>query len=221
LINFCHHHQLYFRITADHDAAVMARIERMASSAWQPGYHRDGSAASWEVAQTDHTLNQSDCAFRLSVKRKKVERQKNQEQLFPSYHYWIIATNLPEDRYTPLDVIHFHQQRGKMERWIGELKAQFNLDHVPCGQLPANALFFLIGLLAFNLGQLLKHFTFGEPGLKKSMRSLRGHFFLFPSIIIHHARQIILRIAASAWAFKDWMAAWQRLLYDPIPLHYP
>jgi hypothetical protein len=221
LINFCHNHHLYFSITADHDSAVLKQIEALPSSAWQKGRHRDETEASWEVAETDHVMNESDCAFRLIVKRKKVESKPGQEQLFVGYHYWIIATNLPEEKYSALQIIHFHQQRGEMERWIGELKAQFNLDHLPCGQITANGLFFLIGLLAFNLGQLLKHFTFGEEGLKKSMRSLRRHFFLFPSMIIHHARRIILRIAASGRAFDDWMAAWRRLLSDPIPLFCP
>ncbi len=218
LINFCLQHRLCFSITADHDAAVMKQVEAIPSSSWQKGRHRDGHEASWEVAEIDHTLNKSDGAFRLIVKRNKVETKNDQEQLFVSYHYWIIATNLPEERYDALKVVHFHQERGEMERWIGELKAHFNMDHMPCGQMHANALYFFIGLLAFNLSQLIKYFTFGEKGLKKSMRSLRRHFYFFPSHIIHHARQLIVRLAASQRVIDDWIAACQRLLYDPIPL---
>jgi len=36
------------------------------------------------------------------------------------------------------------------------LKLDLGMEQMPCGQLEANALYFAIGVLAYNLAQLLK-----------------------------------------------------------------
>jgi len=53
-------------------------------------------------------------------------------------------------------VIHLHNQRGESENWHKELKLGYGMEQMPCGELAANALFFAIGVLAYNLGVLLK-----------------------------------------------------------------
>ena len=41
-----------------------------------------------------------------------------------------------------------HNQRGKAENWHKELKREFGMEPMPCGQQEANALYFGVGVLA-------------------------------------------------------------------------
>lgn len=183
----------FFSITADQSSAVLNAVKEIPETEWKQGKERDGSKASWEAAETVYTFSSQKKRFRLLVKR---ERLKSQLELFASYKYWIVGTNLPVEPYDTNAGLLFHQQRGEMERSIGELKHQYNLDHLPCGQYEANALYFAIGLLAYNLMQLVKVLTLPKEEQKKSIRTLRYRLLHLAGRVIHHARYTLLRIAA-------------------------
>jgi len=192
LIGYCFENKLEFTITADQDSAVLQEVAKITH--WQKGRHADGQQAPWEVSETVHALNKCPHAFRLVVKRYPL---KNQLNLFSPYGYYIVATNIPEATMTANEIILHHNQRGEMERLLGEIKHHFNLDHVPCGQWEANALYFAIGLLAYNIVQILKQVALGEAYMKKSIRTLRYQLLHLASKVIHHARYLIVKITAA------------------------
>lgn len=45
----------------------------------------------------------------------------------------------------------FYDQRGEAENWIKELKEGFGMDWMPCWETYANAVYFRIGVIAYNL----------------------------------------------------------------------
>ena len=185
-----------FTVTADQDAAVMAALANIPESAWKQGVYDDGTIAPWEVAETIHTMEKTIKSFRLVAKRTL---RKHQAHLFDGiYTYWIVATNRSSEEIDANAVILFHQQRGEMERMIGELKHHFNLNHLPCGQFDANALYFTTGILAYNIVQLIKQITLGKSWMKKSIRSLRYRLYHLAARVIHHARSLVLRVASTA-----------------------
>jgi hypothetical protein len=48
--------------------------------------------------------------------------------------------------------IHSHSQRGDAsENRIKDLKVGFGMEYMPCGSIRANAVFFAIGVLTYNL----------------------------------------------------------------------
>jgi hypothetical protein len=215
LINDCFARHRRFTITADHDTAVMERIQKISKHAWKQGRNPDGSEADYHVAETVHTMNNTTEAFRLVIKRS---RRTYQTDLFDGqYHYWIVATNFPSQDKDAQAVLNFHNGRGEMERLIGELKHHYNLDHLPCGQFSANGLYFTIGLLAFTLVQLLKRHYFGDDWKRKSIRSLRYYWLHLPSRIVSHARYTIARVATSLATFQQLQAIYLRLLLAPAP----
>jgi hypothetical protein len=215
VINDCFARHRRFTITADHDCAVMNRVQKISPIAWKKGRNPDGTAADYHVAETVHTMDNTPDTFRLVVKRS---RRTHQADLFDGdYHYWIVATNIPEQEKHAQAVLDFHNQRGEMERLIGELKHHYNLDHLPCGQFSANSLYFTIGLLAFTLVQLLKRHYFGDDWKRKSIRSLRYHWLHLPSRIVSHARYTIARVATSLSTFEQLLAIYLRLMLAPAP----
>ncbi len=186
VINDCFDNSRRFTITADHDSAVMQAVSDIPKNAWKQGQNADGSRADYQIAETVHALRYCPHAFRLVVKRS---RRHYQTDLFDGEnHYWIIATNIPEDEKDAQAIIHFHEQRGLFEKMIGELKHHYGLDHLPCGQFTANSLYFTIGMLAFTLVQLLKRHYFGDDWKNRSVKSLRYYWINLPSRIVSHAR---------------------------------
>ena len=58
-----------FTITADQDAAVKREIQNLAETAWTPYRTSDGLATDRQIAETVHTMNGTEQAFRLIVLR--------------------------------------------------------------------------------------------------------------------------------------------------------
>ena len=96
-------------------------------------------------------MNGTEQAFRLIVLRWP----NPQPNLFEAdrYCYHAVATNRKE---AASEVIWKHNGRGQSENWHKELKIGLGMEQMPCGQFEANAMYFAIGVLAYNLAQLLK-----------------------------------------------------------------
>ena len=54
------------------------------------------------------------------------------------------------------EVIKLHNQRGEVENYIKELKSGFGMEWMPCAEAHANAVFFRIGVIAYNLFLAMK-----------------------------------------------------------------
>jgi len=214
VINHCFDHNLRFSITADHDAAVMEAISQIPEIDWIEGKNNDdGSPSGYQLAETVHCLDKSTHSFRLVVKRT---RHRSQHDLFEGpYKYWIIATNIPQREKDAQEIIYFQNGRGEFEKMIGELKHYYGLDHMPCGQIDANSLYFTIGILAFTLVQLLKRDFFGPEWKKKSVRSLRYYWLHVPSRIVSHARYIVAKVAMSRVLFEQLLHIYLQLCLAP------
>lgn len=147
---------------------------------------------------------------------------KNQYDLFLDYRYWIVATNLSKEEYDTEAIIKLHAGRGTMERRIGELKHQLNLDRVPCGEFEANCLYFAVGLLAYNLLQMLKLLGLPEEYHNKSVRTLRYQLLKLAGKVVYHARYMILQISAPIRRnIELFRSAYYRLVYAPLPIYKP
>lgn len=174
VIDYCNDNDLYYTITADQDISVKNAIERIKEDAWKPLYDRlDGFKTNREVAEITHTLNNANHCFRLIVQRELKEKP----DIFGSYQYYCIISNIPKGEKTAEEIVHHHQSRGNCERYIGDTKYGVNLLFVPCGQFEANALYYGIGILTFNLLKLMQMIVLPESCSKKTVLSLRRGFF--------------------------------------------
>ena len=192
---------LSYSITAIQNEAIQQKIEEIAEQAWNIGTDADGMKTGYSVAQTDYAFIGKKKPCRLVVKREKKDSQL--DMFDPSeYRYWAILTNLPSESYNANQVILTHQMRGQMEKSIGELKHHCGLDHLPCGQFSANAMYFTIGVLAANLLQLLKQDTFFDDYLKASIKTFRYKLIHLPARVIKHGRVLFIKIVSSLEKFK-------------------
>ncbi len=187
VINYCFGHDMLFTITADQDEAVKEAIKGIKAEEWQP---HEGDR---EIAETIHTMNKTKAAFRLIVQRWP----KLQGELFDPdpYCYQVIATNREEPA---KEVVMLHNQRGQVENYIKELKNGFGMDWMPCGESYANAVFFRIGVIAYNLFQALKLLGLPAWWRTATIATVRWRLYQVAARVVYHARQVVLRLATSA-----------------------
>jgi DDE family transposase len=180
-----------FSITADQDAAVKREIQNLPESAWTAYRTPDDIATDRQIAETVHSMNGTEQAFRLIVLRWP----NPQPNLFEasSYGYHAVATNRTE---AAREVIWKHNARGQSENWHKELKSGMGMEQMPCGQFEANAMYFAIGVLAYNLAQLLKRRVLPQSYGTATVATLRWKLYRLAAKLVRHARRWVLRIKA-------------------------
>jgi hypothetical protein len=183
VIDFCFERKVLFSITADQDKAVKENIKTIRE--WRP-YQGDR-----EIGETIHTMNNTGEAFRLIVLRWP----KVQAELFdPSpYFYHVIATNRGEEAG---EVIKLHNQRGEVENYIKELKNGFGMEWMPCGESYANAVFFRIGVIAYNLFLAMKLLALPPWYRTFTISTVRWRLYQLAGVVLRHAHQLLFKVAA-------------------------
>jgi hypothetical protein len=191
VINHCSQQGRTFSITAAQDSAVKTAIAQIPEQHWRRFCNKEGLATEREIAETVHCMEKSKQAFRLLVLRWP----NPQPDLFETrpYCYHAVASNR-EQAESASKVIYRHNQRGESENWHKELKLGFGLEQLPCGQIAANALFFAIGVLAYNLGVLLKAEVLPEQYRHSSVQTLRWQLYRLAAKLVRHGRQWILKV---------------------------
>jgi len=180
-----------FSITASLDVAVKREIQNLPEAVWQPYRTQEGVATDREIAETVHSMNGTEQAFRLIVLRWP----NPQPNLFEAdrYCYHAVATNREKGA---SEVIWKHNQGGESENWHKELKVGYGMEQMPCGQLEANALYFAIGVLAYNLRQMLKRRVLPASYRGVTVATLRWKVYRLAGKLVRHARGWALQIKA-------------------------
>jgi len=95
------------------------------------------------------------------------------------------------------EIINWYGMRAeKSENKIKELMLDFGGAHMPCGQFEANALYFSICTLSYNLFVMLRHLLPGE--FKKSRaKAVRLRVYAMAAKLIKHSRQYKLKLQKS------------------------
>lgn len=141
IFNWCEETGKVFAIGADQDIAVKAAIRAIPKGDWKT--FRDG-----EIAETIHCMNKTNKAFRLIVMRRPRDQDLFEEQ--SPWRYHAIASNRENE--DAAATMEWYSKRGDhSENRIKELKLGFGMDYMPCGTFAANAVFFSIGVLTYNL----------------------------------------------------------------------
>jgi hypothetical protein len=179
VFNYCEETHKLFAIGADQDAAVKAVIAAIPEREWKT--FRNG-----EIAETVHCMNKTDKAFRLIVLRRPREL----------YRYHAIASNRPnEDAAVTME---WYSQRGdESENRIKDLKVGFGMEYMPCGSFQANAVFFAIGVLTYNLYLGFRSDALGSGWERSQVQTVRWRLFQTAGKIVRHGRQIFLQIGAA------------------------
>jgi hypothetical protein len=111
-------------------------------------------------------------------------------ELFPRVGF-IVTTLTGTNR----AVVHFYNQRGTAEQWIKEGKEATHWTRLFCHRFRANEVRLLLGVIAYNLGNLLRRLVLPVAIQSWSLTSLQQRLFKTGGRLIRHARYFVLQLA--------------------------
>jgi hypothetical protein len=188
--------RIAYAISADLSEHLKAEIVRLPEAAWQVEREEPDAIRCW--AEVPYVPSDGDHRKdRPCVRRYLAVRvQKRQGHLFAdgsSAHYFAVVTNRPEDGRT---ILQWHRQKaGTVEHTHHVLKNELAAAALPSGKFGANAAWFRLNVLTYNLLSALKRLTL--PGDLRTARPKRLRFLLFNTVgkVVAHARRTLLRLS--------------------------
>jgi hypothetical protein len=184
IFNHCEARGQCFAIGADLNVAVKGVIGAIPEKAWVKW--RDA-----EIAETVHSMAKTDKAFRLIVIRRPQPADLFDETA-PCYRYTAVASNRVE---SAAETLEWYAQRGEAsENRIKELKLGFGMERMPCGQFRANAVFFRLGVLAYNLCQGIKRWVLKKEWRRHQVQTLRWRLYQIAGKVVRHAGRLYLKV---------------------------
>jgi len=105
-----------------------------------------------------------------------------------------VASNWAEEEKSGPEVVWWHNGRANAENYNKEVKIGFHLESLPCGTYLANAVWFGMGILAYQLFIASKLYLFPAGWLKKTVGTVRWQLIQVAGKVIRHARQVVLRL---------------------------
>ena len=110
-------------------------------------------------------------------------------------------------------LIWWHRERcGKSEEVHKVLKEDLAGGKLPSGSFGANAAWWGITLLAFNLYVAMELLVLGKGWLGKRLKALRFHLIGLPGRVVRHARGLLVRIACGHPSFDVLLTARRQIL---------
>ena len=191
ILRYCEKHDMAYAIGGKMSQTLLEEIKCIPESSWQSFIDEEGVKTSTEITTLPWTIKNRKEDFRMIILRTP----RIQPDLFNQerYSYHLIATNLLGGN--PQAVAHWYHKRGDhSENRIKELKQGFSMGRAPCGTIEANAAFFRIGALAYNLYILFKQEVLDNKFLRSQMKTIRLHIYHLPGKVVSTARKFILQI---------------------------
>ena len=202
IIQYCDEQDIDYAIRAKSSASMREQIASMSESDWRPLLNREGQRVDGEsVARTSFCIGDYDKAFTLIVQRKAIQGQTDlaftseddtEEVSNNGYIYRAIATN----RYSlsDSDIVHWYNQRAEdSENRIKELKLDLGGDTLPCSDFKANALYFLITALSYNVFALMRSLL-SEALSSHRMTTFRWRLYGMAAKVVKTGRQLLVKL---------------------------
>jgi hypothetical protein len=198
VLRWCEEQAIGYAISADLSEQLKAEIVRLPETAWQVEREEPDAIRAW--AEVPYVPSDGDFRKdRPCVRRYLAVRiQKRQGSLFAdgsSVHYFAVVTNREGDG---LALLQWHRQKaGTIEHTHHVLKTELAAGALPSGKFGANAAWFRLNTLTYNLLSALKRLTL--PGDLRTARPKRLRFLLFNTVgkVVAHARRTLLRLTGA------------------------
>jgi len=131
-----------------------------------------------------------------------------------SYRVKGIVTNRDGDGE---ELIHWHYERcGKSEEAHALMKTDLAGGTLPSGKFGANAAWWGIVLLSYNLHAAMRLLALPGPLKKKRLKAIRFALIDAPARVVEHSRQLFVRLARGNPAL-EWLVEMRRLIRTLAP----
>ena len=100
---------------------------------------------------------------------------------------------------------------GKSEEVHSAMKSDLAGGQMPSGLFGANAAWWALAILAFNLKAAMKRLALGKDWAVTRMKALRYHLIGLPGRVVSHARKLIIRLGGGVEALATLLDARRRI----------
>jgi len=191
VFNWCEQNDIEFAIAGRMDSSVKTIIRERPESDWKK--YQDSSS----ILRVTHCMGNTDQAFDLIIIRRPWQPDLLDPNADDSQRYVLVATNM---KGKPGEIVSWYNQRGEAsENRIKELKTGFGMEYMPCGTTKANAVYFRIGVLAYNLFKLFKMAAMPKEWARHTVQTIRWKFYNTAGKLTQHAGQMWFKVKASCF----------------------
>lgn len=189
VFNFLEQKDILFAIGGQKDKSVMEIIDKLQDDQWKE--YQENS----KIFSFTHCMNDTNEAFRMVVIKRPhqlcINKEEERQNEIDSYH--VIATNDFDSKEE--EIVNWYNQRANAsENKIKELKIGFNMEYMPCGTFEANAIFFRLGAIAYNLFKLFQVKTLPVEWKKHFIQTIRWKFYQTAAKVVKHSGQLFMKV---------------------------
>lgn len=202
IIQHCDENDIAYAIRARTSANLRAQIEAISDADWQPLTDKQGEAINdHDTYRTSYCIGDYEKPFTLIIQRQAHRGQADLDLDSPSdateisvsgYRYRAIATN--RDDCSDSEIVHWYNQRAEdSENRIKELKLDFGGDSLPCSDFKANALYFLIAALSYNLFALMRQLLPASLSRHRAI-TIRWRLYAMAGKVVKTGRRLFVKL---------------------------
>ncbi len=200
-----------FAIAARVSAGIKKEAQSLDEKHWHPIYQEDADGTKiktnqeWvDICFVPERAVRSKANYRyLAIREvmKPVKTKGDEEPDLPfqtmtsdrvTYKLFAVVANRDMDG---SDLIQWHRKRcGKSEHVHSTQKEGLAGGQLPSNLFGANAAWWAIMVLSFNLNRLMQIAVLPKDLKESKMKALRFHIIQLPGRVIHHARQVFVRV---------------------------
>lgn len=187
----------YNKWTSALERTAAAQPEAVWSNAVESVW-RDGSPITEQHCLVRHTLEEETFDFAAVRFRKEGE-------MFWNYRFLAFEGTRRE----AAAIFARHKLKGEKEQLLKEVLRGLDLHHPPCAELKANAMFYAIAALAYNLLVTVKLLCLPEECQSWQVKTMLRQIVRLPATLVHHARRLLVRVEVPA-SWLVWWENWQK-----------
>jgi hypothetical protein len=205
-----------FAISARMSPELRAAVAEVKEGGWEPCRQKDAEVIR-EWAEVVYVPSAGyEQKGKQPLRYVGLRLRKRQGELFAdgsAVKHFAVVTNLWS--WEGEKLLEWHRQKaGTIEAIHDVLKNELAAGVMPCGRFGANAAWLRVAVLTFNLLTALKRLALPPELLAARPKRLRFLIFQTAGRLVHHARQMLLRLKVARERLGEWIAA-LRLL--PLP----
>ena len=190
IFRLCNEENIEYYISLDKNGAVKACIEVIKEKEWKPLTGRYQKRLGTEWAETVYVTQEG-----ISMRMLVLRWLNPDPDLFNKsrFCYHTIGTN--NNEINEMEWLEIHNGRmGTIEHSNREIKAGLGCDYSPSHEFEKNRGYFLMGIIACNIAQIMKLFYLGKSARTWTLKRMRYQFINVCGKIIKTGRQFYCNI---------------------------
>ena len=190
VMTYCAINEIDYFISADKDEAVQRSIRKIKATHWRMMEDKYAKNEGTKWAETKHVMSKG-----FTIRMLVLRWENPDPDLFDvsPYCYHVMVTN--DFEIEAMEWLKVHNGRmGTIEHSHDEIKNGLGCDYAPSHEFEKNRGYFLIGILAYNMLEILKRFYMGVSTINWKVKTIRYQFIHVCGKIVKSGRRFCCKI---------------------------